>query len=182
MSTARSWRVAPNRRRARREHRGTVDEILEEAGRQAIDVRGDAEVETGDPDHDCSARTATEIRRKLLCCSTIATPRTRPPMHWRTPGAIRSRRRIRSSRGRTATARSFPQSRPAQRKRPTGPTRCPGTAPSGSPQEGTRGPRRPPVLRRAPCRPDFEWSTARRTGCLSGRPRRQDRPRPTRTQ
>ena len=35
-----------------REHRGTVDEILKQAGRQAVDVRDQVEVETDAPDHD----------------------------------------------------------------------------------------------------------------------------------
>ena len=35
-----------------REHRGTVDEVLEQAGRQAVDVRDEMEIETDEPDHD----------------------------------------------------------------------------------------------------------------------------------
>ena len=35
-----------------REHRRTVDEILEQAGRQAVDVRDEVEIETDEPDHN----------------------------------------------------------------------------------------------------------------------------------
>lgn len=54
-----------------REHRGAMDEVLGEAGRQAADVRDGVEVKTGAPDHDLQH--SRRAPKKCARCSTLVT-------------------------------------------------------------------------------------------------------------